>query len=134
MQINHFLPFFFCSVNLIFNKLFCNSSLLNRSPLHHIVLSFCSSSACSVILLCFCSAFISLYFIFSHSCYASAHTTLFLTVYSFSFRTTNQIQSRSYSFIHSTLTIPLPLPIGNTRTSVLATETLTDLSSSVHFS
>jgi hypothetical protein len=65
MQINHFLPFFLCSVNLIFNKLFCNSSLpqqvfllsfcscFSRSALHHILLSFCSSSALPVILLSF---------------------------------------------------------------------------------
>jgi hypothetical protein len=53
-----------CFVNLIFNKLFCNSSLpqqvcsancsaillfLNRSALHHVLLSFCSSSTLPVI-------------------------------------------------------------------------------------
>jgi hypothetical protein len=51
----------------------------------------------------------------------------------FPFRTANPIQSRSFSFIHDSLTIPLPLPMGNPRTSVLATETLTNSSSSVRF-
>ena len=50
------------------------------------------------------------------------------------FRTANLVQSRSFSFIHASLTIPLPLPIDHTRTFVLATETLTNLSLSVHFS
>jgi hypothetical protein len=59
MQINHFLPFLLCSVNLIFNKLFCNSSLPQQ---------VCFASHSSIILLFFCSP---------------CHSTLFLLYLSF---------------------------------------------------
>jgi hypothetical protein len=59
MQMNHFLPFLLCSVNLIFNKLFYNSSLPQQ---------VCSASHSSVILLFFCSP---------------CHSTLFLLYLSF---------------------------------------------------
>ena len=133
MQINHFLPFLICSVNLIFNRLFCNSSLPQQVS---------SASHSSVILFFFfCSishSSFSLFYISFHSVYIlKFHAQPLLLSYCFMlfpFRTTNPIQSSSYSFIQATLTIPLPLSIGNTRTFVLATETLTDLSSSVCFS
>jgi hypothetical protein len=152
-----------CFVNLIFNKLFCNSSLpqqvcsancsaillfLNRSFLQ-IVLQFFSSSTgllcitffCHSVLLLLCLSFalflICISFHSVHQLNFILNTFSFLLSYYFilfPYRTTNPIQSRSYSFIQATLTIPLPLPIGNTGTSVLATETLTNLSSSVRFS
>jgi hypothetical protein len=139
MRINHFLPFFFCSVILLF---LCPPS---KSPLHHIVLSFCSASSlsfCSASSLSFCSAFAlsfcsasTLHFItFWTSSIMSNHACPSYCLILFPFRTANHIQSHSFSFIHPSFSIPLPLPIGNTRTSVLATETLTDLSTSVHFS
>ena len=147
MRINHFLPFFVCSVILLF---LCPPS---KSPLHRIFLSFYSSSSCSIVLLCFCS--IVLQFFSSFTCLLCitffCHSVLLLLCLSlnfmlnifsfllsncfvlFPFRTANPIQSRSFSFIHTSLTIPLPLPLGKTRTFVIATETLTDLSLSVHF-
>jgi hypothetical protein len=124
MQINHFLPYLLCSVNLIFNRLFCNSSL----PQH-----VSSASHSSVILffffLLYHSALLLLYFYitFCISSIISHHASPSYCFILFPFRTTNPIQSRSFSFIHNSLTIPLPLPIGNTQTSVLTTETLTDL-------
>jgi hypothetical protein len=137
MQINHFLPFFLCSVNLIFNKLFCNSFL----PLS--VQQVCSASHSSVILLFFCSAYRSVLFLLYISSHSVYLLNFILCIFSsllsycfvlFLFRTANPIQSLSFSFIHSALTVPLPLPMGNPRTSVLETETLTDLSLSVCFS
>jgi hypothetical protein len=133
MQINHFLPFLICSVNLVFNRLFCNSSLPQQVS---------SASHSSVILFFFfCSvshSALSLFYISFHSVYLlKFHAQPLLLSYCFiifPFRTTNRTQSHSYSFIQVTLTIPLPLPIGNTRTSVMATETLTNLSLSVCFS
>ena len=133
MQINHFLPFLICSVNLIFNRLFCNSSLPQQvsSASHSSVILFFLFYSVS-------HSTFSLFYISFHSVYLlKFHAQPLLLSYCFMFflfRTTNPIQSRSYSFIQATLTIPLPLPIGNTRTSVLATETLTDLSLSVCFS
>ena len=133
MQMNHFLPFLLCYVNLIFNKLFYNSSLPQQ---------VCSASHSSVILLFFCSPCHSSLFLLYLS-FHSIHLLKFharhfllsplLLSHSFSSRTANPIQSHSFSFIHDSLTIPLPLPKGNPRTSVLATETLTNSSSSVRF-
>jgi hypothetical protein len=131
MQINHFLPFLVCSVNLIFNRLFCNSSLPQQvSSASHssVILFFFFCSVSHSALSPFYVSFHSVYLLKFHAQPLSYCFMLFL------FRTTNPTQSRSYSFIQVTLTIPLPLPISNTRTSVLATETLTDLSSSVRFS
>jgi hypothetical protein len=126
--------------------LFCNSSLSLSTQ------QVSSASHCSVILLFFCLLYHSALLLFYRSallllyCFAlhfitfwtssimSHHACPSYCLILFPFRTANQIQSHSYSFIQATLTIPLPLPIGNTRTSVLAIETLTDLSSSVHFS
>jgi hypothetical protein len=100
-------------------------------------LSFCSASVllyhstlllfCSIILLCFCSA-LSLNFMCSIFSFLLSNCFIL-----FPFRTASPIQSRSFSFIHHSLTIPLPLPMGNPRTSVLATETLTNSSSLVCF-
>ena len=133
MQIHHILPFLLCSVNLIFNKLFCNSS----SSTGQLCITFFCHSALLLFYLSLCSAsalhFISLY-AFSAFLAMPLLSFFFFLFTDFSLRTTALIQSRSYSFIHASLTIPLPLPIGNTRTSVLATETLIDLSSSVYFS
>jgi hypothetical protein len=119
-------------------------------------LSFCSASAllyCSALLL-LCSIILFFYSVFHLLClsfspiliYNSFHSVyqsdFILNSFSFllsncfvlfPFRTANPIQSRSFSFIHDSLTIPLPLPMGNPRTSVLATETLTNSSSSVRF-
>jgi hypothetical protein len=53
---------------------------------------------------------------------------------SFSSRITNNAQSISFSFSHTSPTVPLRLSSAETRTPVFATETLTDLSLSVHFS
>ena len=53
---------------------------------------------------------------------------------SFSCRIANNAQSVSFSFTHTSSTISLRLFSAKTRTPVLATETLTDLSLSVHFS
>jgi hypothetical protein len=134
-----------------------------------------SSAACSIVLLCFCSALsfcsasallycsalpllcsiiLFFYSVFHLLClsfspiliYNSFHSVyqsdFILNSFSFllsncfvlfPFRTANPIQSHSFSFIHDSLTIPLPLPMGNPRTSVLATETLTNSSSSVRF-
>jgi predicted PurR-regulated permease PerM len=138
MRINHFLPFFFCSVILLF---LCPPS---KSPLHHIVLSFCSSSACSIVLLCFisivllcfCSLFLfcSLFHHILDLIYYLPPRMSFLLFYSFSLQNSQPNSVSFNSFIQATLTIPLPLPFGNTGTSVLALETLTDLSSSVRFS
>jgi hypothetical protein len=134
MQIDHFLPFFCCSIILLI--LFPSS----KSPLHHIVLSFCSSSSCSIVLLCFCSPLsfcsastllyhFSLHFIsFCTSSQMSHYTSFSYYFILFPFRTANNVQSHSFYFIHASLMTPLPLPIGNTRTSVLANETPTDLS------
>jgi predicted PurR-regulated permease PerM len=132
MRINHFLPLFFCSVILLF---LCPP---NKSPLHHIVLSFCSSSACSIVLLCFISivllCFCSLFHHILDLIYYLPPHMSFLLFYSFSLQN-NQPNSVSFnSFIQATLTIPLPLPFGNTGTSVLELETLTDFSSSFCFS
>ena len=147
MRINHFLPFFVCSVILLF--LYPPASLLCIAFFYHsalllLALSFCSASALS-----FCNSFLP-----SQVCFCITffcHTVLLLLCLSlnfmlsifsfllsncfvlFPFRTANSIQSHSFSFIHTSLTIPLPLPMGNPRTSVLATETLTNSSSSVRF-
>jgi hypothetical protein len=127
------LTILFCSVNMIFNNLFCTSFLPQQ---------VCSASHSSVILLFFCSVCHSsflLLFLSFHSVpplkFHARHFLLspLLLSHSFSSRTTNPIQSHSFSFIHDSLTIPLPLPMGNSRTSVLATETLTNSSSSVRF-
>ena len=103
--------------------MFCKSCLLL------LALSFCYSFAqlyhsalllfYSIILLCFCS---SLSLNFMRSIFSFLLSNCFVL---FPFRTASPIQSRSFSFIHHSLTIPLPLPMGNPRTSVLATETLT---------
>jgi hypothetical protein len=53
---------------------------------------------------------------------------------SFSSRITPHAQSVSFSFTHTSPTVSLRLFSAKTRTPVLATETLTDLSLSVHFS
>jgi hypothetical protein len=100
MQINHFLPFFFCSVILL---ILCPSS---KSPLHHIVLSFCSSSACSIVLLCFCLLYRSALLLLlyrSALSFCSASTLLYHSVLHFiSFCTSSQMShhtSLSYCFI-----------------------------------
>ena len=112
-----------CFVNLIFNKLFCNSSLLqqvysancsailfflNRSALHHVLLSFCSSSTLPVIFSVSDILFIS--FCTSIKLHPQ-HLLLFLSYYFvlFPYRTTNSTQCHSSSFIHPALTIPLPI-------------------------
>jgi hypothetical protein len=132
MWINHFLPFFFCYVILLF---LCPPS---KSPLHHIVLSFCSSSACSIVLLCFFSivllCFCSLFHHILDLIYYHPPRMSFLLFYSFSLQNSQHNSVSFNTFIQPTLTIPLPLPFGNTGTSVLALEMLTDLSSSVRFS
>jgi hypothetical protein len=111
MQINHFLPFLICSVNLIFNRLFCNSSLPQQVS---------SASHSSVILFFFfCSvshSALSLFYISFHSVYLlKFHAQPLLLSYCFMlfpFRTTNHIQCHSFSFIHPALTIPLPISYG----------------------
>jgi hypothetical protein len=88
--------------------------LFSRSALHQLVLSFCSSSTCSVILLC-----------------VSSHTAhmlnLILRILSFSFsysfilfsyRMTNHTQSVSSSFIHTYTTVQLPNSLGKKTTTV----------------
>ena len=132
MRINHFLPFFFCFVILLF---LCPPS---KSPLHHIVLSFCSSFACSIILLCFCSivllCFCSSFHHILDLIYDVTPCMSFLLFDSFSLQNSHHNSVSFNSFIQATLMIPLPLPFGNTGTFVLVLETLTDFSSSVCFS
>jgi hypothetical protein len=124
-QINQFLPLFLCSVSLIFYKLFCNSSL----PLS--VQQVCSASTFSVILLCFnllCYSALPPNFTL-HICsisYCASSPFPFLQFHSFSSRTANLSHSVSFSFIHTSPTVPLRISLGKTRTTVLATETLTD--------
>jgi hypothetical protein len=96
MQINHFLPFFLCSVNLIFNKLFCNSSL----PLS--VQQVCSGSHSSVILLFFCSACHSalfLLYISSHSVYLLKFHTTHLLISPFLLFRSFSIQNSQPNFV-----------------------------------
>jgi hypothetical protein len=117
-DLQQFVLHFFCSsTGLLCISFFCHSALLLlclsfffSSPFP--LISFCTSIEIS------CSTFSP----FS-----------FITVSFFFFSEQPSIQSHSFSFIHDSLTIPLPLPMGNPRTSVLATETLTNSSSSVRF-
>ena len=123
------LTILFCSVNLIFNNLFCTSFLPQQ---------VCSASHSSVILLFFCSVCHVALLLFSF-CIAPSHLAIplllffFLLFTHFSFRTINPIRSHSFSFIRPVMTVPLPLPMRNPTTSVLATETLTNSSFSVGF-
>jgi hypothetical protein len=115
-------------------SLFCKSDLLQT------VLQFFSSSVYSAGLLCinffchsallqltllFCSAFNFTLHICSIS-YCASSPFPFLQFHSFSSRTTNLSHSVSFSFIHTSPTVPLRISLGKTRTTVLATETLTD--------
>jgi hypothetical protein len=125
MQINHFLPFFLCSVNLIFNKLYCHS------PLPLSVQQVCSASHSSVILLFFCSDCCSALFLLYISSLSTHllrfHTThllisSFLLFRSFSIQNSQPNSVSLILFYTHTLMVPLHLPIGNPRTLVLATE------------
>jgi hypothetical protein len=131
MQINHFLPFFLCSVNLIFNNLFCNSSLPQQVY---------SASHSSVILLFFCSPCHSALFLL----YLSFHSIHLLKFHARHFLLSPFLLSRSFSIQNSqpnTVSLNFFYTLyldgstspsnGNPRTSVLATETLTNLSLSV---
>jgi hypothetical protein len=119
-------------------SLFFNSSLLFTVLL---LFSYSTSLLCimsSVILLCFCSVHHVALLLLSFCAVPSLRTIpllifFFLLFTHFSFRTITLIPSSLFSFIHFYLTIPLPLPMGNPKTSVLATETLTNSSFSVGF-
>jgi hypothetical protein len=92
----------------------------------------------SVILLCFCSVHHLALLLFSFCAVPSLLPIpllifFFLLFTHFSFRTINPIRSHSFSFIPPVMTVPLPLPMGESTTSVLATETLTNSSFSVSF-
>jgi hypothetical protein len=111
------------------------SLFLNSGLLFTVLLLF-SYSTCllcvmsSVILLCFCSVHHIALLLFSFCTVPSLYPIpLFISIFflfsHFSFRTINPIRSTSFSFMHSVMTVPLPLSMGDPKTSVLATETLT---------
>ena len=119
------------------------SLFLNSGLLFTVLLLF-SYSTCllcvmsSVILLCFCSVHHVALLLFSFCAVPSLLPIpllifFFLLFPHFSFRTINPIRSHSFSFIHTVMTVPLPLPMGESTTSVLATETLTNSSFSIGF-
>jgi hypothetical protein len=92
----------------------------------------------SVILLCFCSVHHLALLLFSFCAVPSQLPIPLLIIFfllfpPFLFRTINPIRSHSFSFIHTVMTVPLPLPMGESTTSVVATETLTPSSFSVSF-
>jgi len=115
-------------------SLFFNSGLLFTLLL---LFSYSTSFLCnmsSVILLCFCSVHHVALILFSFCAVPSLLPIpllifFFLLFTHFSFRTINPIRSHSFSFIHTVMTVLLPLPMGESTTSVLATEMLTDSSS-----
>jgi hypothetical protein len=121
LQINQFLPVFLCYLILVFCSLFCYSSLIQQVCSVSYLLSFFSASVLSIMLLLFCSR--SAQFL---------HCFLFLCSSSFSYclpifhsERSTQFGLITFSFIHTVMTVPLPLPMGESTTSVLATETLT---------
>ena len=137
------LTILFCSIILL---LLCPS---NKYPLHHIVLSFCSSSACSIVLLCFCllyrsalllllyrsallllSSIILLYFYYALSFFSPFHLILyllsnvtphifFLLLHSFSLQNSSPTQFVSSPFIHASTTFQLPNSLGKLTTTNL---------------
>jgi hypothetical protein len=111
-----------CSIILLFFFFLYRSALLllyrsaillflHRSALHHILLSFCSSSPLPVIYSVSNMHFIS--FCTSIKLHPQ-HLLLspFLLFQSFSHRTISPIECHSFSFIHPALTIPLPISFG----------------------
>jgi hypothetical protein len=128
-QINQFLPVFFCSISLIFFKLFCNSSLpLSVQQVCSASTFFYHSSLLQLALL-FCSDFYLTLHICSISYCTYSPFFSFLQFHTFPSRTAHLTQSVSSSFMHTFPTIPLRVPLAETRTPILATETLTDSSS-----
>jgi hypothetical protein len=111
MQIHHFLPFLLCSVNLIFNKLFCNSS----SSTGQLCITFFCHSALLLFCLSFCSAsalhFISLY-AFASFLAMPLLIFFFLLFTHFSFRN-NQLNTVCFNFFYALeQTIQLPISFG----------------------
>jgi hypothetical protein len=129
LQINQFLPVFLCYLILVFCSLFCYSSLIQQVCSVSYLLSFCSASVLSIMLLFFCSR--SAQFL---------HCFLFLCSSSFSYclpifhsERSAKFGHLSFSFIPTVMTVPLPLLMENPTTSFLATETLTNSSYPVSF-
>ena len=131
MQINQFLPIFPCSVNLVFYKLFFCSSL----PLS--VQQVCSTSTCSVILLCFnlfCySALLQVFFIIcysslsfiSHYAYSQSHTAHsmifpFLLFHSFSHTEQPTTHSLSHFLLYTLTAVQLPISLGKKEDNCLS--------------
>jgi hypothetical protein len=115
-------------------SLFSNSGLLFTVLLLFFYSTGLLCIISSVILLCFCSVHHLALLLFSFCAVPSLLPIpllifFFLLFPHFLFRTINPIRSPSFSFMHSVMTVPLPLSMGDPKTSVLATETLTGSSS-----
>ena len=107
LQINQFLPFFLCSVNLVLCTLLCNSTL----PLS--VQQVCSASTRALILLFFnslllCSAFhLTLHICSISSCASSSSLFLLFHYFTLTERPTWH-STFSSSFIHMNTMVQLP--------------------------